>query len=669
MGVQSPGAPERRGRKNQKRGSLSGSFLALFIAGMLISIVVTNGLCFYQFYATSVADGYERLDRSMAGLENQIGLYKNSAESHVGLLVSNPQIRAAFVARDREQLSAEISALLPKMNLDFIQVIDRDGRMFYRSNQPGVNGDDVSGQSSVRQALQLGQLSSTIEAGDAMPISVMASAPMLNARNEVVAVIAAGYDLCLNSVFVDSLKEMYHTDFTIFRGDTRVATTLLQSGQRVIGTQASPAIAEQVFTNGQRYAGEAAVIGLRYYAVYAPLANSDGDALGMLFAGVTRDSVVGSSLRIMTIIVIISIALILLMIAFFTLYIRKSVSAPISQVASALGAMADGDFTFRIPERLLAKNNEIGGMCQTLSVMLDSLSALIGNVMEMSEDVSSASREISGANKTLAVQITDQASAIQDVAVAAADIAQQTKATEESAKEVSVIANNTRTLAESGNQSMGKMLGAMSQINEESENISNIIKVIDDIAFQTNILALNASVEAARAGAHGKGFAVVAEEVRNLAARSAAAVSDTSALIQRSKARVKEGGGIAKETASHLSGIMNDAQQVSARIESIFNEMTRQADRIGSLQTNIETINGVIQSNSAIAQETSASAETLLNEAINLTESVAEFRLEGSAPASAQAIGSALGSARAAGSAARALGSAPAPGSAAKRLE
>jgi methyl-accepting chemotaxis protein len=606
---------------------------------MLVSIAVTNGLCFYQFYTSSIDDGYSRLDSAMAGIEDQIGQHKKSAESHVSLLLNNQQIRAAFVARDRDQLAAGVRDLLANMDIDFIEVIDRDGKAFYRSNQPAQFGDDASARPAVRQALQLRQISSGIETGDAVPVAVEACAPMLNSRGEVVAVIAAGYDLCAGDAFADKLKQMYHTDFTVFRGDTRVTTTLIQDGRRVVGTQASPAVTERVLAGGQNYLGEATVVGLPYYTSYKPLLDHDGNAVGMLFAGVSKDSVVGVSIRIMQLIVLISLALIAFMVFFFTLYIRRSVSEPISDVAAALGAMAGGDFTFRLPGRLLAKNNEIGTMCQALSVMLDSLSALIGNVVRMSGSVSSASQEISGANKTLASQIADQALAVQDVTGTIASIAQQTMDAEQSAKGASDIASNTKELAESGNLSMGKMLGAMSQIDVESENISHIIRVIDDIAFQTNILALNASVEAARAGVHGKGFAVVAEEVRNLAARSAAAVSDTSALIQRSKACVKEGSGIAKETAKQLSGIVSDAQEVSARIKGISDEMSRQAERINSLQSNIESINGVIQSNSAISQETSASAESLLNEADNLAESVAEFRLEGGAPASGRARG------------------------------
>jgi methyl-accepting chemotaxis protein len=615
-------------RKARNKGKLSNSFIALFIAGMLVGIAVTNGLCFYQFYASSVSDGYSRLDSAMAGIEEQIAQYKKSAESHVGLLLDNQQIQAAYGARDRERLASQVSDLLGNMDIDFIQIIDRDGKAFYRSNKPALFGDDVIGRPAVSQALQQRQVASGVESDDAAPIAVEACAPMLDSRGEVVAVVAAGYDLCAGDAFADKLKQMYHTDFTIFQGDVRVTTTLTQDGKRVIGTQASPAVSERVLSGRQNYLGEASVVGQPYYTSYRPLLDYGGNAVGMLFAGVSKDSVTGVSIRIMQLIVLISLVLVALMVFSFALYIRRAVTAPISDVAAALGAMAGGDFTFRLPGRLLAKNNEIGTMCQALSVMLDSLSELIGNVVKMSGSVSSASQEISGANKTLASQIADQALSVQDVTATIANIAQQTMGVEESAKGASVIANNTKELAVSGNLSMGKMLGAMGQIDEESENISDIIRVIDDIAFQTNILALNASVEAARAGAHGKGFAVVAEEVRNLAARSAAAVSDTSALIQRSKACVKEGSCIAEETAKQLSGIVSDAQHVSERIKDISDEMGRQAERINSLQSNIESINSVIQSNSAISQETSAAAESLLNEAESLAESVAEFRLE-----------------------------------------
>jgi methyl-accepting chemotaxis protein len=525
-------------------------------------------------------------------------------------------------------MASEITSLLRKINIDFIQIVDNDGTVLYRSHQPDNFGDDVSGQKSVGLALR-GQTATSVEAGSFIPLSVKASAPMTDADGKIAAVVIAGYDLCKDNAFVDRLKTMYDADFTLFRKDTRVSTTLVQDGQRLVNTQLSQDLSDMLLNAKQEFHGDTLVAGQPYYAAYKPLLDYDGAVMGILFAGTTKESVVGVSIDIMQLIVIISVVLIAIIFVFFTLYLNTYIAKPIKQVASAIGAMSGGDFSVRLSDRMLNNSNEIGEMGRALSVMVESLSTLIKDVVDMSGSVSSASKEISDASTTLANHIANQASDVLAVVATITDVALQTKAAETNAREVSVIASNTKDLAETGNNSMRKMLDAMEQINVESENISKIIKVIDGIAFQTNILALNASVEAARAGVHGKGFAVVAEEVRNLAARSAEAVNDTSALIQRSIACVKDGSDIAHETAGQLSDIMNDAQQVSLSIEGIFNEMTQQAVRIQSLQTNMESMNGVIQANSAISQQTSAAAEGLLNNALDLTGSVSGFKLGG----------------------------------------
>ncbi|MFR1802543.1 MAG: methyl-accepting chemotaxis protein, partial [Faecalispora jeddahensis] len=180
---------------------------------------------------------------------------------------------------------------------------------------------------------------------------------------------------------------------------------------------------------------------------------------------------------------------------------------------------------------------------------------------------------------------------------------------------------------EVSNQYMKDMVDSMSKINDSSNEIEKIVKTIEDISFQTNILALNASVEAARAGSAGKGFAVVADEVRNLATKSAQAVKDTALLINHSREQVEKGTVIADSTEQALAEVVQSIQVVTDNVERISEASSHQSEQIDQVTQNVNQISGVVQTNSATAEESAAASEELSGQAQILKELVEKFQL------------------------------------------
>lgn len=297
----------------------------------------------------------------------------------------------------------------------------------------------------------------------------------------------------------------------------------------------------------------------------------------------------------------------------------------VSEISKTLAAISRGNLDQEITTEYLGDFMEIK---TSLNGIAKSLSETMKDISNTAEQVDSGAQQLSAGGQAVAQGTTEQASSIQELSASIEEVAGETKRNANNANNANALTEKVRENAQIGNAQMAKMVQAMTEINDSSNNISKIIKVIDDIAFQTNILALNAAVEAARAGQHGKGFAVVAEEVRTLAARSAEAAKETTALIEGSIEKVADGTAIAGDTAESLMVILSDIEMVAGLVAEIARASNDQASEISQITIGIEQVSSVVQTNSATAEESAAASQELSSQAQMLKNMVGLFELK-----------------------------------------
>ena len=314
--------------------------------------------------------------------------------------------------------------------------------------------------------------------------------------------------------------------------------------------------------------------------------------------------------------------------------IAKEQDLVVASFGTGLERLADGDLTYRVnddlPEQYEALRTNFNG---AMAKLQDTMKVIVGNA----DGIRSGSREITNASDDMARRTEQQAAGLEETAAALEEITATVKRTAEGAQEARQVVAAAKVDAESGGQVVGKAITAMGAIEQSSSQISQIIGVIDEIAFQTNLLALNAGVEAARAGEAGRGFAVVAQEVRALAQRSAEAAKEIKALITSSTEQVSAGVDLVGQTGKALHSILEQVSRINGVVGEIAASAKEQATGLDEVNVAVTQMDQVTQQNAAMVEESTAASHALSKEAETLSKLMGQFQIGAASSSVAQA--------------------------------
>ncbi|WP_339246965.1 methyl-accepting chemotaxis protein TlpC [Bacillus sp. FSL R5-0523] len=482
-----------------------------------------------------------------------------------------------------------------------------------------------------------------------------------------------------NEDIVDLLGEKTGDTITIFQGDTRVATNVMKNGERAVGTQASSEVIAAVLKKGKRFYGQADVAGSSYQTAYMPLKDQNGNIIGMLYTGANQSILASLTQSLFTQFAIVLVIVIIVSVILVLVFTRK-INKRLNALKSAFESAGNGDMTIEASDKT---GDELSELSVYYNKMRMKLNDTIQTVQQSALQLASASQQLSaGAEETnqASEKITE---AVQQIANGAQDQITRIENSESSLKQASAdirdISANTAAIADKGqlaqskadigqkeianvqaqmdaiHQSIQKSGEIIHQLDGRSKQIEQILSVITQIADQTNLLALNAAIEAARAGEQGKGFAVVADEVRKLAEESQQSAGQISKLIieiqkdmnrsarsvehvkteaaegvtmiQRTRDAFKEIAAATGEISAEISDLSASVTNISASAHQINDSFAANTADIKESTKNTRQAAALTEEQFAAMEEITAASETLSQLAEELTGIISQFKM------------------------------------------
>lgn len=657
------------------------------IVGIMVSLIVSAfliaGFAVYTTRTYLQKDDYENVDERYQGITQLFDIYKTNAQGHANALAKYPQIIDATKRRDTQALFAITTPLMKESKLDYMVITDPKGFAIIRTHEPGVipkADDSIANQVNVAQAIT-GKSFVGIEEGKVVKLSVRAGASIYDETGALVGTLSTGYVISQNEI-VDSAKKMLGAEFTLFLKDERVASTITNSeGKRNIGTLLDqPDVVKTVLAEGKTYLGSNQIEGTNYTVAYGPLVGANGKVIGMVASAIPTAFMesISHTLTYRTIGVSTFALIIVIIIAIF--FVRRLLK-PLQLILEKIREVAEGNLA--VSRLDIQSRDEIGKLAVGFNIMLESLRELIHQVAHSSEQVAASSEELTASAEQTAQVANQVATVIGEVAdgaekqLKAVDdtasvVGQMSAGIQQIASNIDIVAGTSTKSADAaqeGSKAVEKAITQMAQIEEtvtrsaqvvtrlgdRSKEIGQIVDTISGIAGQTNLLALNAAIEAARAGEQGRGFAVVADEVRKLAEQSQEAAKQIAGLINEIKIdtdsavvamdegtmEVRAGADVVNNAGQSFKEFYGSINEVSIQIQEIsvaIQEMASGSQQIVSSVRDIDaiskdtagqaqTVSVATEEQSATMEEIAASSQALAKMSEELTQAVSKFKL------------------------------------------